>query len=139
MPRDNEWLLGAAFLAEVARALGDTTRAATLFDLLVPLAECATFNPPEGALGAVARTVGVLAATVGRRDDALAHLRRAIEIDTAVGATPWVAHAQVELAEVLLSLEERQEALAQLVSARTTATALGMTSLIDRVGALESL
>ena len=55
VPHDNEWLMAAAFLAETARALGDTSRMAVLYAQLAPHAEWSTSNPPEGSLGSLRR------------------------------------------------------------------------------------
>ena len=131
VPRDNEWLLAAAFLAETARALGDTSRMSTLYAELAPHAGWSTANAPEGSLGAVARTLGLLAAGLGRDGDAVDHLRRAIEIDTSIGAVPWVAHAQAELAALVPS----DEAAALRAEATRTASILGMERLAARLSA----
>ena len=135
VPRDNEWPLAAAFLVEACKALRDGTRAATLYDELSPLAERSSANPPEGTLGAIARSLGILAALVGREADAVAHLRRAIAIDTTTDAPPWVAYAQVELADVLSRIGEPAEAAALREEAAATAAALGMQRLAARIAA----
>ena len=131
VPHDNEWLMAAAFLAETAHALGDTSRMAVLYAQVTPHAEWSTSNPPEGSLGSVARTLGILATGLGHDRDAADHLRQAIVIDTTSGAIPWVAHAQVELAELVQDAEAaalRREALG-------TASALGMERLAARLSA----
>jgi DNA-binding SARP family transcriptional activator len=134
VPRDNEWPLSAAFLVEVCRALGDTRRAATLYDELEPLAERSSANPPEGTIGAIARALGALAALLGRQADAEAHFRRAIEIDTATGARPWRAYAELELAEVLEDDGRNQETQSLRANAAATASELGLLRLLERVG-----
>ena len=131
VPRDNEWLLAAAFLAETARALGDTARMASLYTELAPHADWCTANPPEGSVGSVARTLGILAAELGREDAAIDHLRRAIEIDTSTGAAPWVAYAQVELADLVTP----REAATLRGEASQRASALGMERLSARLSA----
>jgi DNA-binding SARP family transcriptional activator len=132
VPRDSEWPLAAAFLAETIHALGDTTRAATLYEELTPLAERSSANPPEGSIGAIARSLGILAALLGRRPDATAHLRTAIEMDTATGARPWVAYAQLELADLLRD-DDGAEAGSLLDAASETARALKMARLSERI------
>jgi predicted ATPase/DNA-binding SARP family transcriptional activator len=131
VPRDNEWLMAAAFLAETARALGDTARMSILYDELAPRADWSTANPPEGSLGSVAGTLGLLAAGLGRDGDAADHLRRAIALDTAIGAMPWVAHAQAELA----ALVAPDQAAALRAEALQTASTLGMERLAARLSA----
>jgi uncharacterized protein HemY len=104
-----------------------------LYDELAPLAEGSSANPPEGTIGAIARSLGMLAAVVGRHADAAAHLRRAIAIDTATGARPWVAYAQLELAAVLSAMARPDEAAALAGAARTAAATLGMARLAARI------
>ena len=81
--------------------------------------------------GSVARTLGILAGGLGHHEDAVNHLRRAVEIDKSIGGTPWVAHAQVELA----ALVEPAEAVALRGEAAETASALGMERLGARLSA----
>ena len=64
-------------------------------------------------------------------DAAIDHLRRAIEIDTSTGATPWVAYAQVELA----ALVTPREAATLRGEASQRASALGMERLSARLSA----
>lgn len=135
VPRDSEWPLSAAFLAETIRAVGDVGRAARLYEELAPLAERSSANPPEGSIGAIARSLGMLAAVVGRQTDAVVHLRNAIEIDTATGASPWVAYAEVELADVLAAGGAEDEAAVLAARAAETARSLGMKRLAERIGA----
>ena len=47
--------------------------------------------------GAVDRHLGGLAAVLGRRDDAIAHLRAAIDRNAALGCTVWRLHGQRRL------------------------------------------
>jgi DNA-binding SARP family transcriptional activator len=133
VPPDNERFLAAAFLTEACSALGDTTRAATLYEQHAHLAEWGASNTPEGSAGAMARTLGVLAAMLGRPEEAIAHHRRAIEIDTATGGVPWVAYAQAELAAILAERGERDEAAGLRAAASATADELGMLRLRARL------
>jgi tetratricopeptide (TPR) repeat protein len=133
VPRDNEWPLSAAFLVETIAALRDVSRAGVLYDELAPLAEGSSANPPEGTIGAIARSLGMLAAISSRQMDAVGHLRRAIEIDTATGARPWVAYAQIDLADVLATTGDRDEAAVLRARALETADSLGMRRLLARL------
>ena len=135
VPRDNEWLLASAFLVETCRALNDITRAAVLYDQLLPLADRSTADVAEGAMGAMAGCLGVLAAMLGRTEDAILHLRAAIEIDTATGGRPWVAYAEVELADLLVATGDAAEAAALRRDAAATAAELGMERLRTRIEA----
>ncbi len=133
VPRDNEWLLAASYLTDVCVGLGDVVRAGTLYDLLEPSAVKVVNDVAEGCAGSVQRLLGMLAAMLGRKDQAVAHLRAAIERNTEIGTTPWVAEARVELAEVLLGLGEREEAEQLLDDAWATAAELGMVPLSRRI------
>jgi DNA-binding SARP family transcriptional activator len=133
VPRDNEWLLSAAFLVDTCEALGDLTRAEALSNELAPLADRSTANVPEGVAGAVARYLGILAAMLGREDDAVAHYRAAIAIDVATGAPGWAAYAKAELAAILRRRGDVEEATLLRDEARTTAAEFGMIRLAGRI------
>ncbi len=136
VPRDNEWLLAAAFLIETCRALDDVTRATQLYDELLPLAGRSTANVPEGDAGAMARYLGILAGMLDRDVDAIAHLRAAIEIDEATAGRPWVAYAKAELAQVLARRDQADEANALRSEASGFAAELGLSRLAARIDAL---
>jgi DNA-binding SARP family transcriptional activator len=135
VPRDNEWLLSGAFLVEACEALGDATRASVLYEALLPLSDRSTANVPEGVAGAMARYLGILAAMLGREDEAVSHYRSAIAIDTSSGGRPWVAYAQAELAKLLQRLGDTAEAPALRDVAAATVAELGMSRLAVRIEA----
>ena len=83
------------------RACDDRDRAAVLYRLLSPYARVNALAAGEVALGPVARYLGILAATTGRRDEAAAHFEDAIAITARVGARPLLAHAQYDYARML--------------------------------------
>ena len=132
VPRDNEWLLAANYLVDVCRGVGDTVRAAVLYDLLSPSAGKIATDLAEGCAGSVERLLGVLAALLGRAEDAIRHLRSAVATNMTIGSPPWLAYAQLELTEVLLVRGEREEALELAVEALALADALGMAPLLER-------
>jgi len=138
VPRDNEWLLAAHYLAETCCELGDVTRAAVLYDELEPIAAKSTINAPEGGVGTLARSVAGLALLLGRDEDARRLTELAIELDDAAGARPWAAHARVDLAEQLLRAGDRDPALALLSEARAVATELDAPALAARIEAVGS-
>jgi hypothetical protein len=57
----------------------------------------------EAVFGSLARGLGVLATTLSRFDDAERHFLAALEIERNMGARPWCAHAQHDLAGMLLA------------------------------------
>jgi hypothetical protein len=49
----------------------------------------------------VSRPLGLLARTLGRGDQAIAHFESAIAMNERMGARPWVAHANLDLGRTL--------------------------------------
>ncbi len=127
--RDSEWLLGICLASDADALLGDEAAAAVLYRQLEPFAGRHAIGHAEGSVGAVDRYLGLLAATLGRLDDAERHLTAAIEVNEGMGARPWAAHSRHDLAAVLRRRgaagdEVRAGALDR--AARETAVALGM-------------
>ena len=82
---DTNWLSLQAELAETSVLIGDATFAATLYDRLAPYAgRPVTAGRAVCNYGAVDRSLGGLAALLGRRDDAVRHLEDAIRINDAL-------------------------------------------------------
>jgi DNA-binding SARP family transcriptional activator len=118
--RDGDWMVVAALTADLAAGLGDAERSADLYDLLLPYAETnVVIGLGAMCLGSTHRYLGRLALTLGRTDDAIGHLRRAVDANTAMRAVIELAHAQIDLARALPSGTERQSllALAEAVAA----------------------
>jgi DNA-binding SARP family transcriptional activator len=90
LPVDEEWLLGVCLLAEAAHALGAAGHAELLYRLLEPYAGRVAVCYPELAIGAVARYLGLAAATLERWDEADAQLAAAEELNARIGARPWL-------------------------------------------------
>ncbi len=133
--RDSEWLFGICIAAEACALLNDVGAAATLYGQLEPYAGRHAIGHAEGSVAAVDRYLGLLAATLGRLDDAERHLAASVELNTALGARPWTAHAQHDLAVLLRRRggqgdPARADALDR--AARETAVALGM-ALAERI------
>ncbi len=99
--RDNSWLFGISLAAEACALLGDASAAKVLLEQLAPFAGRHAIAHAEGSVGAVDRYLGLLARTVDRLDEAERHLRAAITFNEQMGARPWVAHCQHDLAGVL--------------------------------------
>ena len=98
LPHDSGWLTAAATLAEAAGAVGDRSVAAALTEALAELPDrFATLAGPGVFWGSVSHQLGWLALTCGRPDDAVAHLRRACELEEGLGALPWAARSWVRL------------------------------------------
>ena len=91
-----------AALAELAHAmtlLGDATHAAGVYDRLAPYAQRNILNARGAAgYGSASLPLGLLAALLGRRDRARAHLTDAVARNTAMGATAWAERSRAALA-----------------------------------------
>ena len=99
--RDNMWLFGMSFAAEASARLGDVASAAVLYEQLAPFAGRHAIAHSEGSIGAIDRYLGLLAATIGHLDEAERHLTAAIELNDGMGARPWTAHCEHDLAGIL--------------------------------------
>src|SRR5262249_46728495 len=117
-------------VAETCAVLDDRARAAVLYDLLAPFADqYLVAGPGAACFGAAARVTGLLAATLERWDDALAHLDAAVRLNERMGALAWVAQSVTDRARVLVARDapgDREVAGASLAQARALATRLDL-------------
>ena len=90
-------------LAIACSALGDQPRAARLYELLLPYADRNVLMArlPLGTLGSASHYLGLLAVTMGRRDDAVAHLQAAMAAHVRLRATPLLERSRHHLAAAL--------------------------------------
>jgi tetratricopeptide (TPR) repeat protein len=140
MPRDVTWLPHLGLLAESCARIGDRTRAATLYGLLEPFAgQHLVTGPGAACLGAAGRPAGLLAALLGRHDEALALLDQALDGNERMGALAWVAQTLSDRAAVLLAREargDREAASACVARARALAARLDLRGVTAAVEAL---
>jgi DNA-binding NarL/FixJ family response regulator len=140
--RDGVRAASMAYLAEVCAALGDTVRAAPLYDLLLPCAGCNLLAGTSIACVAAAdMLLGLLAATLKRWDAAEQHYQAALALNRRQGARPALAHTRHHFATLLLARNragDRVEAASLLAAAAEDSAALGMRALAQRVGALQA-
>jgi class 3 adenylate cyclase/tetratricopeptide (TPR) repeat protein len=140
LPKNDEWVFGMALLADVAGLLRDVPASQLLYEQLLPYDGRNAVSAPDACIGSVARSLGVLAATIGRYDDAARHFKDAIAMNTRTGGRPWVAQAQCNYARMLLERGDRgdHDRAVELVTAcRETARALGSAGLLSKAEALE--
>jgi DNA-binding SARP family transcriptional activator len=139
LPFNDEWLLGMALLTHACAFLGDSRRASVLYERLLPFAETNVVSYIDVTLGSVARSLGVLAATMRRFDEAAHHLDAAIEMNARMGGRPWVAHTKHDYAAMLAECGEpgdREEALRVGTLALDTYRELGMEIWAERASRL---
>ncbi len=129
--RDWLWLTSIVFLAEVCVSLGDRSRTATLYDLLLPFADRFTsggsFCPRP-----VASTLGLLATALDRGEDAETHYAEAIAANGRFGARPSAAETAYQYAAMLADRGwpgDRERGLELIAQASPEAQAMGMTRL----------
>jgi class 3 adenylate cyclase/DNA-binding NarL/FixJ family response regulator len=139
LPRDALWVACITYLAEVCVFLQDTARAATLYQLLQPYAgHTVVVGGDVVCYGAASRYLGALAATMARWSEAEQHFAEALVMNARMGASPWLAHTQYQYAVMLLRRNQPGDpakAVTLLHEALTTARALGMHALAERVNA----
>ena len=127
----------AALAAEACALLRDDRLARRLYDLLLPRdGLCILGGRGVYFRGAAARYLGLLAATLGRREDAVRHLEHALETNTRVQAPPWIARSLLDLGRALLARGRRGDkhrAIDMLRRAELQAHELGMQSLTEQV------
>ncbi|MDP9236681.1 MAG: protein kinase [Chloroflexota bacterium] len=116
-------------LAETCAAIGEQVAAPELYEALLScehLMLCTGWRVPFGSAD---RLLGLLAALMGRRDDAARHFESAIEIEKRFGARPWVARTQLDYARMLRKRDAAGDAARArelLQQALATAQEIGM-------------
>jgi tetratricopeptide (TPR) repeat protein len=136
LPLSNEWLFSMSILAEVTEALGDGTRASTLYDLLLPFASRNGATADYISTGSVARYLGILATAVGRWEEAERWIDVGLEANRRMGALPFIAHSLHDRARLLLARADPGDAEAAgraLAEALDISRSLGLTALEARV------
>lgn len=96
---DANWLSLQAECAEASVLLEEPRHAAALYERLLPYAgRPVTAGRAMCSYGAVDRTLGGLAALLGRHEAAVRHLEAAVRINDALGASVWRERAERQLA-----------------------------------------
>jgi eukaryotic-like serine/threonine-protein kinase len=128
-------------IAETCARLGDTDRAAKLYELLEPYAN---YNVVVGraalSYGPATRYLGLLARTSGRFDEAERHFEAAAQLSRRMGDRPYGAMIRLDRAEALLARDapgDRDRALDLLSRCLDEAQDLGMRAIVDRALAMK--
>ncbi|MGH8971717.1 MAG: ATP-binding protein [Acidimicrobiia bacterium] len=107
IPQDVNWITTVVAAASTCAYLGDRERAAVFYRLLAPYGEHIV-NPPHFCLGSGAHFLGLLAATMGRFDEAELHFAAAEKAHDGMQAPGWTAKTRLAWARILLT-RGRQE------------------------------
>jgi len=135
---DAEWLFAMSLLPDPCAYLGDREGAGKLYELLLPYRGYYSHAPVEAIFGSIARGLGVLTTALGRFDEAEEHFETALEIERRMRARPWRAHAQHDLAKMLLARGghgDRRRASELLEEATRAYRDMGMASWAERAEA----
>ncbi|HEX6538123.1 MAG TPA: AAA family ATPase [Candidatus Dormibacteraeota bacterium] len=139
IPFDNHWIFNMSLLGDMAHALHDQAAATVLYERLQPYAQRNAYASSEACLGSVSRSLGLLAQTLGRYDDAQRHFEDGLAHNRRMGARLWVAHTQHEFARLLLEqrgVAEHGRARAMLTEALQACEDIGMPVLRATIAAL---
>ncbi|HET6146965.1 MAG TPA: AAA family ATPase [Polyangia bacterium] len=137
-----ETSIGASLAEAVARA-GDRTLAELLHERLRPDAQRIANSGRSGfgCFGPIERGLGMLAGALGRHDQALAHLSRAIAQSERCGFALFAADGRCWQAEILLArgaAGDRERAVRDLDQVELVARTLELPRLAARAGALRA-
>ncbi len=138
IPPSSTWLLAMFAVIEAAARLDEPESAAVVYDLVLPYAGLPTMaSLAVVCLGSTERTLGLAARTIGRLDDAVAHLERAIEADRQLGNRPMLAITRADLGLTLLRRDaagdrvRAQELLTSAIEALDTMGLSGRAAVVE--------
>jgi class 3 adenylate cyclase len=141
LPLDAQWTVAHAMLSEVAFALEDSEWAELFHERLAPYAGMTIVaGPSAGCWGPVARYLGLASAAAGNLRRAVGELEDSIALSRRMGDTPFVAQAELNLAQVLLrrgAAGDAERAAQLLDSCLDCSQKLGMAGLSARALALK--
>lgn len=137
---DMHTLLRLVTTADAAVAVGDGDLVAEAWNALLPYADrVVPVGMGAAVWGTVARPLARLALYLGHVDEGIAHLERAIAVCARLGARPWLAEAQLELAGALLDHrpDEGDRISALVTEAAATVHRCDLAVLHDRVEGID--
>jgi predicted ATPase len=142
LPRDGSWVVTIANLSYVCSYLNDVRHAAVLYDVLLPYApRQLVIGGSAIAMGSILRFLGILASTMSRWEEAVAHFEGALLMNKRIRAIPSLALTQQEYGAMLMKRGDpgdREKAHQIFDQALATANEIGMHGLIREVNALKS-
>jgi DNA-binding CsgD family transcriptional regulator len=132
VPSDWFWLISVSLLSQVCAYLRDARRAAVLYRLLLPFAERNICVVNILSTGSASRSLGLLATTMSRWDDAERHFDDAVRMNARMGARSALAWTQYDYAQMLIARRhhgDRKRAYTLLSEALEAARALRLRRL----------
>ncbi len=129
-PRGADYLAPAAFLAHTCALIGDVASAEQVYGWFDRSQSTAVrVGPLAGWWGPVEHHLGCLADLMGRSEEAESRLRRALEMEQAMNARPFMARTQAHLATVLAERSPTE-------AARMADEAIAIGERLDAAGVL---
>jgi class 3 adenylate cyclase/tetratricopeptide (TPR) repeat protein len=125
---DDTWAIAMFHWADACSRLGVLDQAAELYELLKPFSGQLASAAGLAVAGSTDWALGTLAATLERRDEAVAHYAAAVEIETRLGAPLLLARTHVGWARALIDRgqpRDLEEARPMLDRAEDTAAEVG--------------
>ncbi len=117
-------------VAETCATLGDADRAWTIYELLLPFPDrLAVAIVGQWCGGSMARSLGLLATTMGAWDDAEGHFRHTIDVNDRIGARPFLVRTKRAYAKMLVARDgpgDAARALDMAAEAMVDAQAMNM-------------
>ncbi len=129
-----------ALLSYAAASVGDRQHATQLLPLIRPRCGQIAAWAGWGVWGAFDQLAGILAATCGRHDEAVGHLRAALALHERCGWRTFAAMSTADLAATLAARGapgDEREAIQLAHQAHQEAVALGLASVLRRLSALD--
>jgi tetratricopeptide (TPR) repeat protein len=136
LPPDGNWPTGISLLGAAVHEIAAADLAPRLYELLSPYAELQIMaGAAASSRGPGHYGLGQLAQTLGRLDDAVGHLERALELSRAWGLRPYQTVGSLKLAEVLLERQaegDQERALQFVNDGMDAARDMGSAHFVER-------
>jgi hypothetical protein len=130
LPRSSTWLVTMNGVVEAAHLLGDADTASRAYELLSPFGHLPMMaSLGVACFGSVRHALGVACLTTGDTDQAVRHLRAAIDRNLAIGHWPAVMMSRLRYAQALAKRAGPEDAAAarnERATATSEASALGI-------------